>query len=176
MPCYNGISIMALENWSLPDEVFSCDACLGGAGGWNCARQEFFHASFPAFIVDMELSINALELFTIVVAANVWGKGWAGKRIVVNCDNEVSVTVMNTGRSKSPFLQSCLRELEFAAARYRFEIRGHHIPGLENRIPDALSRWEENEHHRTKFWSLVKGLDVKEVYVYSGLFAFMHDW
>ena len=62
------------------------------------------------------------------------------------------------------------------AARCEFEIRGNHIPGLENRVPDSLSRWDESEHHRKEFWEQVKGLDVREVFVYEGLFTFMHDW
>ena len=176
LPLYNGVSMMALESWSLPDEVFASDACLIGCGGWYCERQEYFHTEFPGFIVEMNLSINALELLTVVVAAKVWGKHWKGKRIVVHCDNEVSVTVMNTGRSHNAFLQSCLRELEFTAAKCEFEIRGNHIPGIENRIPDALSRWHEGELHREKFWVQVEGLRVQEMFVYEGLFAFLHEW
>ncbi len=39
------------------------------------------------------------------------GNQWLDKRIIVNCDNEVSVIVMNTGRSNDPFMQACLIEL-----------------------------------------------------------------
>ena len=176
LPHYNGVSMMALESWSRPDEIFATDACLIGCGGWYCEKQEYFHAEFPAFIANMELSINALELLTIVVAAKVWGRYWRGRRIVVHCDNEVSVTVMNTGRAHNTFLQSCLRELEFAAAKGEFEIRGNHIPGIENRIPDALSRWQDGAYYREQFRAQVRGLDVREMFVYEGLFEFVHDW
>jgi hypothetical protein len=30
LPCYNGISIKSLENWSAFDEILSCDACFDG--------------------------------------------------------------------------------------------------------------------------------------------------
>ena len=176
LPYYNGVSMMALEEWSLPDSVFASDACLTGCGGWCCERQEFFHAQFPEPILRMNLSINALELLTVVVAAKVWGRYWKGRRIVVHCDNEVSVSVINTGRSHNSFLQSCLRELEFMAARHEFEIRGNHIPGIENRIPDALSRWHLGEQHKQQFKSQVLGLEVRQIFVYEGLFEFLHDW
>ena len=176
LPQYNGISMMALENWSLPDEIVATDACLKGCGGWYCEQGEFFHTEFPDYILRKDLSINALELLTIVVAAKIWGRHWKGKRIVVHCDNEVSVSVMDTGRSHSAFLQSCLRELEFAAVRWEFEIRGNHIPGIENRIPDALSRWQEGERYREQFHRLVQGLEVREIFVYEGLFEFSHCW
>ncbi|VDI75565.1 Hypothetical predicted protein [Mytilus galloprovincialis] len=32
---FNGISILSLEEWTEPDQFFSCDACLSGCGGFN---------------------------------------------------------------------------------------------------------------------------------------------
>ncbi len=78
-------------------------------------------------------------MLTIMVATKVWGPHWKGKRVIVNCDNEASVTVINTGRSKDLFLQACLRELVLIADRHNFEIRAIHISGISNRIPDELS-------------------------------------
>ena len=95
---------------------------------------------------------------------------------MIHCDNEVSVTVLNTGRARNSFLLACLREIEFLAAKYEFEVRANHIPGIENRIPDALSRWHSGSVYRDQFWAEVKGLHVSEVFVYEGLFRFMHDW
>ena len=100
LPRYNGISLMAVDHWSLPDEVIACDACLTGCGAWFHEKREYFHKTFPEFILDQNLSINALELLTVMVATKVWGKYWQGKRIVVQCDNEVSVLVLNTGRCR----------------------------------------------------------------------------
>lgn len=176
LPAYNGVSMMPTQRWCYPDEVFASDACLTGCGAWFCERLEYFHLIFPDRIMQQALSINALELLTVVVAAKVWGKWWQGKRIVVHCDNEVSVTVMNTGRSHNSFLLACLRELELVAARHEFEIRGNHIPGVDNRIPDALSRWHTGQEYQRQFWALTTGMNVHEVFVYDGLFEFMHDW
>ena len=33
LPCFNGISMMLLEEFSEPDQVFSCDACPTWCGG-----------------------------------------------------------------------------------------------------------------------------------------------
>ena len=176
LPLHNGVSMMALEEWSQPDEIFSTDACLTGCGAWCASVLQYFHMMFPSFIPEQNLSINCLELLTIVVAAKIWGKLWSGKRIVVHCDNEVSVKVLNTGRGRNHFLLACLRELELVAARHGFEIRGHHIPGVENRIPDCLSRWNLSDVYETKFREQVKGLHVQEIFVFEGLFKFMHEW
>ncbi len=56
---------MALEEWSSPDEVFSTDACLVGAGDW-CKGQYFF-TEFPDFSYQLNLHSNALELLTVIV-------------------------------------------------------------------------------------------------------------
>ena len=176
LPCYNGISMMTIEEWSEPDAVFASDACLIGCGAWFSGLGLFFHSQFPKFILDMYLHINALELLSIIVATKVWGRHWAGKRIVVQCDNEASVSVINTGRSRDPFLQACLRELVLIAARHQFEIRAIHIPGITNRIPDELSRWSLGPKHEERFWSLAPKGQAKEVFVYEGLFHFSHIW
>lgn len=57
---YNGVSMMALERWSSPDEEFSSDSCLSGCGGFFAGR--YFHTVFPEKRVAQALSINALEL------------------------------------------------------------------------------------------------------------------
>ena len=167
---------MPMERWSLPDEVVATDACLSGCGAWFDTQSEHFHAEFPEEIKMLNLSINALELLTVVVAAKVWGKKWRGMRIAIRCDNETSVTVMNTSRAYNSFLLGCLRELEFVAAKWEFEMKAVHIPGVENRIPDALCHWELGEEHRLRFREVTEGLGPKEIYVYPGLFKFMHDW
>ena len=66
LPVFNGVSMMAVEEWSYPDTVFSCDPLLEGLGGMF--EDQFFHAIFPPFITEQNLHINCLELLTIVVS------------------------------------------------------------------------------------------------------------
>jgi hypothetical protein len=139
LPSYSGVSMMYIERWSKPDSVLASDACLEGCGAWS--GKEVFHASFPRFIIRLNLHINALELLGIVVALKVWGYKLRGKRMLVKCDNQTSVAVVNSGRAKDKFLQDCLRELAYISAIGEFEIRAVHIPGVQNRIPDLLSRF-----------------------------------
>jgi hypothetical protein len=42
LPVFNGVSMIAVEEWSYPDTVFSCDACLEGLGGM--IEDQFFHS------------------------------------------------------------------------------------------------------------------------------------
>ncbi len=136
-PRYNGISMMATDEWSEPDAIFPSDAWFLGCGSWYKEKGCYFHSQFPELIQQMRLHINALEMLTIRVATNVWGRHWKGKRIIVNCDNEASVTVINTGRSKDLFLQACLTLTG---------LEGHLCPslvkGLEGHIcPTIVTSW-----------------------------------
>ena len=137
LPKFNGISIMDLEEWSKPDESLASDSCLVGCGAFFNGR--FFHTQFPEFVKKQNLHINALELLTVVVTLKVWGYLIKGKKMIIYCDNSASCKVLNTGFSQDPFLQSCLREIFYAAIN-EFQIRARDISSGDNRIPDYLSR------------------------------------
>ena len=165
---------MPVKDWSEADSVISCDACLQGAGGWY--RGEYFHAKFPDHIMDQSLHINALELLTLMVALKLWGNKCQGQRIKLYCDNTVSVTVLNTGKSHDPFLQACLREICMLAAHHELEIRAVHLPGVDNRLPDLLSRWFISRKYRDEFFQLTSHLSVKECLIEDDMFHFSHTW
>lgn len=169
---FQGVSMMCFEDWGEPDSDLATDACLEGCGG--VCGNEYFHIKFPGFIQEKNLSINELELITVVVALKVWKKQLVGKRVVVFCDNETSVEVINRGRSRNEFSQNCLRELVFVAAMGDFEIRAVHIAGCENRLPDLLSRWELCSSYSQQFYQEMGG--GVERFVYNGLFHFSNQW
>ena len=173
LPLYNGITVIKTVDWSMPDELMSCDACLVGCGGWS--QGEFFHSTFPKFIEDMKLHINSLELLTLTVAVKLWGSKLQGKRFVVLCDNQATVMVVNSGKSRDMFMQACLRELVWHLAILDAEIRVQHILTGDNRIADLLSRWELSQSAREEFWTQV-GDNVTEVGVNDDYFRFDHLW
>ncbi|CAG2226402.1 unnamed protein product [Mytilus edulis] len=172
VPLYNGISMMSLEEWSKPDEIFSSDSCITGCGGWFSGR--FFHRTFPKFILEYNLHINCLELLAIVICLKLWGQFFKGRKIRILCDNQVSVTVINTGRSRNEYLQMCLREICYLCALSEFEVRACHVPGSDNRISDYLSRWHLSDLHRTQFFNSVSS-NLEEFEVEDSLFSFSHN-
>ena len=126
----------------LPDEVLVAGSWLSGCHVCFDTQSEYIHAEFPEEIKKLSLGINALELLTVVIEAKVWGKKWCGMRVVFRCDNETSVMVLNTGRAYNSFVLECFREMGFGADKWEIAMKGVHIPGVGNRIPDALSYWE----------------------------------
>ena len=53
---YNGVSIFPTSLWSMPDGIFSMDACLTGCGGMSA--EQYFPVEFPS---DMLLRFTAIH-------------------------------------------------------------------------------------------------------------------
>ncbi|VDI43591.1 Hypothetical predicted protein [Mytilus galloprovincialis] len=115
-------------------------------------------------------------MLTVVVCLKLWGTKLRGKRIIIKCDNQVTVTVINTGRSRNQFLQSCLREICFVAAINEFELRAVHIAGVDNRLADMLSRWHLHSNYAKTFFEETKYIHLEEFEVTNELFQFIHEW
>ena len=92
-----------------------------------------------------------------MAALKLWAEELQGKYFWIHVDNEAVASVLNSGRGREPELQNALREIAYIAAKHKFIMRARHIAGIDNRIPDWLSRWDEpnsrkqfREHARDK--------------------------
>lgn len=166
---YNGVSIFLEEVWSRPDELLATDACLSGCGG--LCREEAFTSEFPEHIINLQLHINALELLAVIVGVKTWGPSLRGKRLRIYCDNQATVAVINSGRSRDQYMLKCMRELTFYCAKYECMVRAVHLPGVENRLADCLSRWHLNRSYREEF-RLRGGVNVTLVSVPTNAYIF----
>jgi hypothetical protein len=117
LPLFNGISMMMRKKWSKPDGIFTSDACLSGCGGM--LKERLFHVEFPHSILDEHLHINALEMLSVIACLKMWGTKFKGKIILIKCDIQVTVYVINTGKSRNSYLQCCLREICFFSSYSR---------------------------------------------------------
>ena len=107
---FNGISMFPHNRWSPPDFNISTDSCLSGLGGWS--HGSYFHGRFPEHIANnTDLTINELECLAVVVAVKLWANRFVNANLLMFCDNSSTVEVINGGRAKHWFTQTCLREL-----------------------------------------------------------------
>ena len=105
------------------------------------------------------------------------GKEIKREKNLIFCDNEASVTVINSGSTKDSFMQNCLWELCFVEGIHEFEVRVKHIAREENRLADYLSRWHiHHSRFRDTFLSLVDIKIYEEVSVHSSDFNLLNDW
>ena len=81
----------------------------------------------------------------MVVTAHLWGSQWSKKHVLFRSDNEATVAILSTRTSKVPVLMHLLRDLLLSAARWGFSFSSAHVPGVDNKVADAISRfhWQE---------------------------------
>jgi hypothetical protein len=70
-----------------------------------------------------------------------WGENWRGQRVLVRCDNSVTVSSINKGRVKVSTLYPLFRELQAVCEKYDINLAARHIPGIANGLADRISRW-----------------------------------
>ena len=125
---------------------------------------------------DDRVSINELEALAVMVGMKLWGYKVAGKKFMIQCDNNTTVLAINSGRAANPFMQQILRELCYLLALNDVQMHAVFIPGKVNRICDSLSRWMFGKKYRERFQKITTGLQTREVMVRSQLFSFIHKW
>ena len=150
LPLYNGVS---LYDHKKCDHQVHLDACLQGLGGvW----QNFvYHLQIPYGYKG--LNIAHLEMVNILVALKVFSHQWAGKRVLVHCDNQAVVCVLQSGKARDPFLGACARNVWLWAATFDIEVTYVHVMGKYNRAADLLSRWSNSRSDNNELQMLIPG-------------------
>ena len=170
LDAYNGVSIIPHIGWTSADSVLATDACLTGGGAVSHSLKRFVHFQFPEAILSRDLHIHQLELLVVLAAVRLWAVELRGQRLRLYCDNSPSVHAVNSGRTNDGFVSSCLRELWLVCSLHDIELRLEHIPGVENRLADWLSRWHLDAKYRDLFLASVDDnyidvpFDVKFIY------------
>lgn len=160
---YNGVameSLMVNKKWEAPANTWSSDSSGTGLGGWSFKTGHFFHYEFDETLQQND--INSLECLALVLCVRKWSDMCRGKRVLVYCDNQTTVTIINSGSAKSRFLQACLRELHHLCALNSAELRAIWFKTTDNDIADVLSRWSQSPKYPEKFRALTQGIKVTE--------------
>jgi hypothetical protein len=134
---WNRVSVFYEDLWiTSVDLTLATDASDAGYGA--VFGTHWFMTPFTTRQAARPIALR--ELLAIVVACEVWGNEWGGKRILIQCDNATVVCAVNSGSSRNKDMMSLIRHLFFVAAERTFDVRLVHIPGLDNIGPDRLSR------------------------------------
>ncbi len=125
---------------------FSTDASGDPDLGWGCSLgQEWCQGCWPpGFIEDEQPSIAWLELYALVVGTTLWAHHFTGRRIVLLCDNQSAVHIVNSQTSKSPQCMALVRKLVLIQLKYDFRLKSEYIESELNSVADALSRFQED--------------------------------
>ena len=172
---FNGVSFLPSGNWIGPNILFSTDASLTGLGGWSDG--EFFSSPFPVYFTHyLNLHITELEALAVMVGIKIWAFKASGSNFLLQCDNQATVTILNTGRTRNIFIQKVVREIHHICALNDCHFRAVHIPSNQNRISDALSRAHNSSYFRSKFQKIVRGWTTHNITLNSTHFTFTNPW
>ena len=171
MYSYNGVSLIWLHKEPSTDNVMQTDAYLKGFGG--ICGDEYFRGRLPMDKHGTNIAI--LEIWAVMVALKLWANKLRGKYFWIHVDNEVVASVLNSGASQNPQLQDTLREIALISAESQFVIKARHIPGVDNRIPDWLSRWHK-PMARKQFREWAKDSSLKHRKINHTFLQYKHKW
>ena len=94
-------------------------------------------------------------MLNVLVAVRVWANQWKGKTIVIACDNQAVVTVINTGKTKDVVLAAIAQNIAMEVALSDINLRLIHILGKNNIVADSLSRYYTSDLHKNNIKNLL---------------------
>jgi hypothetical protein len=139
---WNGAGFFLSSEWTNSEVLeFHTDAS-GTLGYGGIFETKWFQGKWEPHqrLGQHEISIAWQELFAIVVACHLWGGSLQNKRLILHCDNEAVVNIINSKRSRISRVMDLLRHLTLLTLKHNLYIRAQHIPGKRNEIADSLSR------------------------------------
>ena len=142
---WNGVSFFLDNHVTKAHDMCLYTDAAGSVGFGGFFENQWFNGVWPpelSYENNDEISIAFQELYPIIIAALLWGQYWTSKRILFFCDNIAVVHILNKGRSKSHIIMRLMRRLVITAAINNFTFLAEHVPGVQNSIADALSRFQ----------------------------------
>lgn len=163
---WNGASFFLPSHWEDTDSLSLYTDASGTLGFGGIFESHWFQGPWEPsqHLGQPGISIAWQEFFAIVVACNLWADQFANKRIILYCDNESVVTIINSKRSRIPRVMDLLRNFTLITLRHNIYFRAKHIPGKKNEIADSLSRFQIN-----RFRSLAPLADIHPVAIPKAL-------
>ena len=121
----------------MPNDVVQAftDACPYGYGWcWGSERARFVWSA-----KEKRHHINILEADTVLRLLRADASSFNHCKLLLWCDNLVTVRALKKGQSKSPLLTKIVREIRLICLRHHISLCAHHIQGVKNTLSDGLS-------------------------------------
>ena len=87
------------------------------------------------------VNIASFKMINILIALKVWHLQWSGHRVLIHCDNQAVVLVLNTGRSRDALLSKIARSIFMWLSACNIDLQVVPVPEKSNTVADLLSRW-----------------------------------
>ena len=97
-------------------------------------------------------SIKYLELYAVAIGVLNWLKLFKDRKIILFCDNEAVVSMINNSTSKCKNCMILIRMIVLEGLTCNTRVFSRYVPSKKNGKANALSRLQLD-----RFWSLAKG-------------------
>ena len=77
----------------------------------------------------------------MLIGVRIWAKQWANRTIIIKCDNEAVVDVVNKGVTRDSDSAAMGRNIWFVTASHNIKLQVVHIPGIQNGCANLVFRW-----------------------------------
>ena len=103
------------------------------------------------FIQKYEPSIEFLELYALCLGIFMWAERLCNKWIVIHCDNQAVIGMVNNTMSSCRFCMTLIRKLVLLCMRINLRIQVQYVRSKKNILSDSLSRMDfEKFNNRVK--------------------------
>lgn len=154
---FNGHATMVKHHYSQETKIYT-DASKSGygvvthngdwmAGYFDCSLiprgledLNSNHCHWENFELNDEFNINVAELIPVWLAVQRHSQTWRNRLVRCVTDNTQVMGAINKGRSLNNHNMTLLRKIFWASVENNFHLVSSHIEGINNFLPDALSR------------------------------------
>ena len=123
---------------------------LLGCGGF-CDADYFSQRWDQKFIEDFDPSIEFLELYAVVCGVMLWIHRFPNRRVILFCDNNSAVGMINSSSSNCKNCMILLRLMTLKAMIHNVRIYAQWVSGKTNKLANFLSRMKMKQ-----FWQEVE--------------------
>ena len=127
------------------------DAYPQGGGSWNPVLQQYFSMRFPEYMCSPDTPIHIKEFIIVILSVRLWGRHWAGQRILIFCDNDSVCDTCTYQKPNHPSMQKLLREFLYWVCLYNFHPILQKISSEDNHVADFISRNHNEDDIKTYF-------------------------
>ena len=133
----------------MPDEIDMYSDASGGIGLGAICGSHWMTQEWPrGFILKVTPSIEYLELYTVTAAVLAWIHLFKNKRIILFCDNQSVVNMINLTATSCKNCMVLIRIILLKGHLENVRVFGRHVPGALNGLAHSLSIEKFDEFKR----------------------------
>lgn len=135
---FNGRSFFLSVDWANSHHLKLYTDASGAIGFGAVFGGHWCYGEWPASWRHRNIAF--LEFYPIVLSLHLWGHTIKNQRVLFFTDNEALVHVINKQTCRDKDLMFFVRKLVLVCLNYNICFKAKHVPGLQNKLADSLSR------------------------------------